>query len=85
MRLNALVISNNKCYTMIKLHVMTRLHLGAPFRIRQIRLNDNDSYPDFLFQPLIEDEMPNPMDMPKFSCLYACSSTKNVFLDFLSY
>ena len=70
---------------MIKLHAMTRIYLSAPFQIGQTPLNDNDLYPDVSSLPLIEDETLNPTTMPKFTYLYACSSTKNVFLDISSY
>ena len=49
-----------------------------------MRLEDNDLKPSVSSQLLIKDEMPNPTVMPKFTYLYECSTTKNVFLGFSS-
>ena len=53
----------------IQIHMMTRLYLGAPFRIRQMKLNDDDQHLGFASQPLIKDETSYPMATPKF-CLF---------------
>ena len=76
---------NDMRYTIIQIHAMMRLYLGAPVWIGQTRLNDNDLHPRISSQPLIKDEMSNPVATPKFSYLYACSSTKNVLFDVWSY
>ena len=70
---------------MIQIHVMTRLHLSTSMEIIRTRVNDDDLNSGISSQLLIKYEMPNPIATPKFAYLYACSLTKNIFLDVLSY
>ena len=64
---------------MIKLHAIMWLHLGAPFLIRRMWLNDDDSHPWISSEPLIEDETSNPMVTPKF-CLFILSLFNGKFI-----
>ena len=57
------------------LHVRRGQNLSAPSSIEQTRLNGNDLHPSVSYELLIEDEKPNPMAMPNFAYIYACSST----------
>ena len=59
-------------------------NLSDSSSIEKMWFKRNDLHPSIPSEPLIEDETPNPMVMPKFTYLYTCSSTKSVLLDVLS-
>ena len=59
-------------------------NLSGSSLIEQTRINHNNSHPSVSSEMLVEDETVNPTFTPKFTYLYECSLTKNVFLGFSS-
>ena len=49
-------------------------NLSAPSSIEQTKLNGNDLHPSISFEPLIEDDEPNPTVTPNLAYKYTCSS-----------